>query len=182
MSGEFPGNGAPDGWFSGGEGGAGGAASPEANVWRAASPDDVTTQMPQVNGGAIKAYAVTAKSRLAVAPDIPTVDEAGLPGFYFSFWHAIWVPKGTPKDIIGQGYTLGMIIRQALEKAASRDPKKIREVLASSEFTNLPYPATKVKFGDNGLNTYNKEVLAEWMKGELRTVWPKEVQTIEPSL
>ena len=51
MSGEFPGNGAPDGWFSGGEGGAGGAASPEANVWRAASPDDVTTQMPQVNGG-----------------------------------------------------------------------------------------------------------------------------------
>jgi len=37
-----------------------------------------------------------------VAPDIPTVDEAGLPGFYFSFWHAFWVPKGTPKAIIAK--------------------------------------------------------------------------------
>jgi branched-chain amino acid transport system substrate-binding protein len=91
-------------------------------------------------------------------------------------------PFPPANEQLGQGYTLGMIIRQALEKAASRDPKKIRDVLASSEFTNLPYPATKVKFGDNGLNIYNKEVLAEWMKGELRTVWPKEVQTVEPLL
>ena len=37
-----------------------------------------------------------------MAPDIPTVDEAGLPGFYFSFWHAIWVPKGTPKPVIAK--------------------------------------------------------------------------------
>ena len=60
------------------------------------------TSMPQVGAGTIKAYAVTAKSRLAVAPDIPTVDEAGLPGFYFSFWHAVWVPKSTPKPIIAK--------------------------------------------------------------------------------
>jgi len=58
--------------------------------------------MPQVNAGAIKSYAVTAKNRIAVAPDIPTTDEAGLPGFYFSFWHAMWAPKGTPKDIIAK--------------------------------------------------------------------------------
>jgi tripartite-type tricarboxylate transporter receptor subunit TctC len=58
--------------------------------------------MPQVNAGAIKSYAVTAKNRVAVAPDIPTTDEAGLPGFYFSFWHAMWAPKGTPKDIIAK--------------------------------------------------------------------------------
>src|SRR6202051_4477301 len=64
--------------------------------------DTPAVSMPQVSGGAIKAYAVTAKSRLAVAPDIPTVDEAGLPGFYFSFWHAIWVPKNTPKPIIAK--------------------------------------------------------------------------------
>jgi tripartite-type tricarboxylate transporter receptor subunit TctC len=62
--------------------------------------DTPAVSMPQVSAGLIKAYAVTAKSRLAVAPDIPTVDEAGLPGFYFSFWHAIWVPKNTPKPII----------------------------------------------------------------------------------
>jgi len=62
--------------------------------------DTPAVSMPQVSAGLIKAYAVTARSRLAVAPDIPTVDEAGLPGFYFSFWHAIWVPKNTPKPII----------------------------------------------------------------------------------
>jgi tripartite-type tricarboxylate transporter receptor subunit TctC len=64
--------------------------------------DTPAVSLPQVSAGTIKAYAVTAKSRLAVAPDIPTVDEAGLPGFYFSFWHAIWVPKNTPKPIIAK--------------------------------------------------------------------------------
>ena len=64
--------------------------------------DTPAVSLPQVNGGSIKAYAVTAKSRLAVAPEIPTVDEAGLPGFYFSFWHAIWVPKSTPKPVIAK--------------------------------------------------------------------------------
>jgi tripartite-type tricarboxylate transporter receptor subunit TctC len=64
--------------------------------------DTPATSLSQVNAGTLKAYAVTAKSRLAVAPDIPTVDEAGLPGFYFSFWHAFWVPKGTPKPVIAK--------------------------------------------------------------------------------
>ena len=64
--------------------------------------DTPAVSLPQVQAGTIKAYAVTAKSRVPVAPDIPTVDEAGLPGFYFSFWHAIWVPKGTPKPVIAK--------------------------------------------------------------------------------
>ena len=64
--------------------------------------DTPALSVPQVRAGNLKAYAVTAKSRLAVAPDIPTTDEAGLPGFYFSFWHALWAPKGTPKDIIAK--------------------------------------------------------------------------------
>jgi tripartite-type tricarboxylate transporter receptor subunit TctC len=58
--------------------------------------------LPQVRGGQIKAFAVTAKSRLAAAPQIPTVDEAGLPGFYVSFWLGLWAPKGTPKDVIAK--------------------------------------------------------------------------------
>jgi branched-chain amino acid transport system substrate-binding protein len=91
-------------------------------------------------------------------------------------------PYPPANEQLGQGYVIGLIIRQALENAASRDPKKIRDVIASTEFTDLPYPATKVKFGDNGLNIYNQEVLAEWMKGELRTVWPQSVQTIQPLL
>ena len=56
--------------------------------------------LPQVRAGAIKAFAVTAKNRLASAPDIPTVDEAGLPGFYVSVWGALFAPKGTPKEVI----------------------------------------------------------------------------------
>jgi tripartite-type tricarboxylate transporter receptor subunit TctC len=64
--------------------------------------DDPTSSLPQVRTGRIKAFAVTAKSRLAAAPDIPTVDEAGLPGFYFSRWHALWAPKGTPKGVIAK--------------------------------------------------------------------------------
>lgn len=62
--------------------------------------DVPASSVPQVQAGTIKAYAVTAKSRLSALPDIPTVDEAGLPGFYASVWYALWVPKGTPKDIV----------------------------------------------------------------------------------
>jgi len=64
--------------------------------------DTPAISMSQVRAGNIKAYAVTAKRRIAVAPDIPTTDEAGLPGFYFSFWHALWAPKGTPKEIVAK--------------------------------------------------------------------------------
>jgi len=62
--------------------------------------DTPAVSMSQVRAGNIKAYAVTARSRIAVAPEIPTTDEAGLPGFYFSFWHALWAPKGTPPEIV----------------------------------------------------------------------------------
>ena len=56
--------------------------------------------LPQVRNGKLKAYAVTSKTRVAAAPEIPTVDEAGLPGFYFSIWRGLWAPKGTPKSVI----------------------------------------------------------------------------------
>ncbi len=91
-------------------------------------------------------------------------------------------PYPPANEQLGQGYVCGMIIRQALEKAASRDSRKIRDVLATAEFTNLPYPNPTVKFGPDGLNVNNKEVLAEWIKSELRTVWPKDVQTVAPLL
>jgi tripartite-type tricarboxylate transporter receptor subunit TctC len=64
--------------------------------------DSATTSLPQARAGSIKAYAVTAKSRLAVAPDIPAVDEAGLPGMYFSVWYGLWAPKGTSNDVIAR--------------------------------------------------------------------------------
>jgi tripartite-type tricarboxylate transporter receptor subunit TctC len=63
---------------------------------------DAGTSLEQVRAGTIKAYAVTAKSRLTIAPDIPTVDEAGLPGFYASLWLGLWGPARTPKDVIAR--------------------------------------------------------------------------------
>jgi len=73
--------------------------------------DQPTGALSQVRSGLIKAYAVTAKTRLASAPDIPTVDEAGLPGFHVSIWHGLWVPKGTPKDVVT---ALGVAVADAL--------------------------------------------------------------------
>jgi tripartite-type tricarboxylate transporter receptor subunit TctC len=64
--------------------------------------DTPALSLPQVRAGTIKAFAVAARTRLAAAPEIPTTDEAGLPGFYFSFWHALWAPKGTSKEIIAR--------------------------------------------------------------------------------
>ena len=64
--------------------------------------DQAVNAVTNVRAGNVRAYAVTAKTRLRAAPDIPTVDEAGLPGFYMSVWNAFWVPKGTPKEIIAK--------------------------------------------------------------------------------
>jgi tripartite-type tricarboxylate transporter receptor subunit TctC len=64
--------------------------------------DQAAEAVPQIRVGSVKPFAVTAKARLTAAPEIPTVDEAGLPGFYVSVWHGLWVPKGTPKDIVAK--------------------------------------------------------------------------------
>jgi tripartite-type tricarboxylate transporter receptor subunit TctC len=61
---------------------------------------DPIAALPQVRAGTIKAFGITTKTRLPSAPDIPTLDEAGLPGFDISQWHGLWLPKGTPKNII----------------------------------------------------------------------------------
>ena len=62
----------------------------------------VASALAQVRAGQVKAYVVMAKSRWAAAPDTPTIDEAGIPGLYASFWHGLWAPKGTPKDVIAK--------------------------------------------------------------------------------
>src|SRR5580692_1483457 len=64
--------------------------------------DFAANSLPQVRNGTIKAFAVTAPSRLPAAPDIPTVDEAGVPGLYITAWQGIWAPRGTPKDVIAR--------------------------------------------------------------------------------
>jgi tripartite-type tricarboxylate transporter receptor subunit TctC len=107
--------------------------------------------MGQIRAGAMKAYAVTAPTRATMAPDIPTTDEAGLPGFYFSFWHAIWVPKDTPKDIIAK-------LNDALMKA-------------------LADPATKKRLIDIGQEIFppeqqTPEALRSFQQAEIDKWWP----------
>src|SRR5262245_10496661 len=85
--------------------------------------DLAASATPQVRAGNVKAYAVTAKSRLAAAPEVPTVDEAGVPGYYVLSWHAVWVPKATPKPVIAR---LNAAVVEALADPAVR--KRLADV------------------------------------------------------
>jgi tripartite-type tricarboxylate transporter receptor subunit TctC len=85
--------------------------------------DQAATALGQVKAGRVRALAVTAKTRLASAPEIPTVDEAGMPGFYMSIWHALWAPKGTPKDVVMK---LNGAAREALADPAVK--KKLEDI------------------------------------------------------
>jgi tripartite-type tricarboxylate transporter receptor subunit TctC len=107
--------------------------------------------VPQMKNGSIKVYALTAKKRIPLAPDVPTTDEAGLPGFYFSFWHALWAPKGTPKPIIDK---LNAALRQALADPATR--KKLVDL--SQEI----YPPEQ----------QTPEALATFQQAEIDKWWP----------
>jgi tripartite-type tricarboxylate transporter receptor subunit TctC len=62
--------------------------------------DQTTNTTSQIKSGKIKAYGVTTKTRLASMPDVPTLNESGLPGFEVAVWHGLYAPKGTPKPII----------------------------------------------------------------------------------
>ena len=79
---------------------------------------DPITAMPQVRGGKIKIYGVAADTRLPSAPDVPTVDEAGLPGYHVALWHGLWMPKGTPKPIIARlnAAVLGALADPAMQE------------------------------------------------------------------
>lgn len=80
--------------------------------------DQASNVLPQLSGRTIKAFAVTAKERLASASDVPTVDEAGLPGLYVSVWHGVWAPKGTPADVIAK---LNAAMVKALAEPGTRE-------------------------------------------------------------
>ena len=73
--------------------------------------DQTLNVLQPVNGGLIKAFAATTRQRLAVAPDLPTAAEAGLPGFEITVWFGLWAPKGTPKPVIDK---LSAALQQSL--------------------------------------------------------------------
>lgn len=111
--------------------------------------DPAGSAVPHVLAGSIKAYAVTAKSRLTAAPDLPTVDEAGLPGMYVSLWHAFWVPKGTPPDIIAK--------LNAAAVEAMADPAVQKRLVAIGQ--ELPPRDMQTP---QALAAYHKAEIARW--------------------
>ncbi len=113
--------------------------------------DTPAVSLPHVRSGALKAYAVTSKNRLAVAPDIPTTDEAGMPGYYFYFWHAMWAPKGTPKDIVAK--------LNAAAVAALADPQTRKRL---TDLAQEIYPRDQ----------QTPEALYAFQKSEVEKWWP----------
>jgi tripartite-type tricarboxylate transporter receptor subunit TctC len=113
--------------------------------------DNPLNSLPNVRAGKIKAYAITAKARMTSAPDIPTVDEAGLPGFYVSNWTGLWLPKGTPKDVIA----------------------KINAVAVDA----MADPAVRQRLADLGHEIFPREqqapeALRAFQKAEIKKWWP----------
>ena len=113
--------------------------------------DQASNSMQQIRFGSIRPYAVTDRKRLSAAPDIPTVDEAGLPGFYMTLWNGLWVPKGTPKEAVNK---LNAAVVEALAD-----------------------PAVKNRLVDLGLEIPERdqltpEALAAWHKAEAGKWWP----------
>jgi len=111
--------------------------------------DQASSAIAIVKGGNVRGYAVTAKQRLASAPEIPTVDEAGLPGFYVSIWQGVWAPKSTPKGTIAK---LNAAIAGALADPAVQ--KRLAEV-----GQELPTPD---QMTPEGFGAFHRAEMEKW--------------------
>ena len=111
--------------------------------------DLAASAVPLARAGSIKALAVMAGSRLAAAPDIPTVDEAGLPGLHVSLWNALWAPKGTPKDIVAK---LNAAVVESLADPTTR--KRLTDLGQDIPPRDQQTP--------EALNAYHKAEIEKW--------------------
>jgi tripartite-type tricarboxylate transporter receptor subunit TctC len=113
--------------------------------------DQALSALSYVRNGQMKAYAVTAATRLAAAPDIPTVDEAGAPGVYISAWSGLWVPKATPKNVVET------LTKAAMDALAGADVRRRLEELGQA----IPPPGQQTA-----------EALGAFHKAEIEKWWP----------
>ncbi|MEH2542602.1 MULTISPECIES: tripartite tricarboxylate transporter substrate binding protein BugD [unclassified Bradyrhizobium] len=113
--------------------------------------DQTSNSIGQVRAGNIRAYAITDSKRVESASDIPTVDEAGLPGFHMTLWSGLWVPKDTPKDVISK---LNAATVEALNDLAVR--KQLENL-------GLQMPPK---------DKLTPEALGAWQKAEIAKWWP----------
>jgi tripartite-type tricarboxylate transporter receptor subunit TctC len=111
--------------------------------------DQASGALSTAKGGGLRTYAVTSPKRLASAPDIPTTDEAGLPGFHVSIWQGVWAPKGTPKDVIAK---LNAAIAGALA-----DPTVQKRLADIGQ--ELP---TKEQTTPEGFGAFHKAEMEKW--------------------
>jgi tripartite-type tricarboxylate transporter receptor subunit TctC len=113
--------------------------------------DHLAHSLPHVRAGKIRAYAVTAPARSPSAPDIPTFDEAGVPGLHVLIWYGLWAPGGTPKDIIAR---LNAAVREALaDPGVSKRLSDLGQVIPPRE-------------------QQTPEALAAYHKAEIDKWWP----------
>jgi tripartite-type tricarboxylate transporter receptor subunit TctC len=113
--------------------------------------DQLSNSINQVRAGTIRGYAVTDTKRSDQAPDIPTTDEAGLSGFQMTLWSGLWVPKGTPKEIVAK-------LNAAAVDALS-DPQTRKQL----ENLGLQMPPP---------DQMTPEALGAWQKAEIEKWWP----------
>jgi tripartite-type tricarboxylate transporter receptor subunit TctC len=113
--------------------------------------DQLSNSINQVRAGTIRGYAVTDTKRAESASDIPTADEAGLPGFHMTLWSGLWVPKGTQKEIIAK--------LNAAAVEALNDPG-VRKQL---ENLGLQMPPK---------DQLSPQALGDWQKAEIAKWWP----------
>src|SRR5262249_35115735 len=76
----------------------------------------------QVNAGTLRGFAIVGPKRSDRVPDVPTIDEAGLPGLEFKLWYGLWGPKGLPADLVGR-------VNGAVQ-TASRDGARVERLVA----------------------------------------------------
>jgi tripartite-type tricarboxylate transporter receptor subunit TctC len=111
--------------------------------------DQTSNSIAQIRAGTIRAYAVTDSKRVPSASDIPTTDEAGLPGFHMTLWSGLWVPKGTPKEIIAK--------LNAAAVEAMNDPE------VQKKFANLGLDLPpKDQLTPEALGAFQKSEIAKW--------------------
>jgi tripartite-type tricarboxylate transporter receptor subunit TctC len=113
--------------------------------------DQLSNSINQVRAGTIRGYAVTDTKRSEQGTDIPTTDEAGLAGFHMTLWSGLWVPKGTPKEIV------------ARLNAAAIDALGDGEVRKQLENLGLQMPPA---------DRLTPEALGAWQKAEIERWWP----------
>jgi tripartite-type tricarboxylate transporter receptor subunit TctC len=112
--------------------------------------DQAATSLPLVRAGSTRPYAVTAATRLDAAPDLPTVDEAGLPGFHIAVWTALWAPRATPRAIIDR-------LNAAVVEAVA-DPA-VRKRLTTELGQDIP---SRAQLTPEALYVYQKAEIEKW--------------------